>query len=116
MILTMLKSKLHRATVTACDLDYEGSAAIDTALLEAAGILPGEQIDVLSLASGVRITTYAIAAPSGSGAIILNGPAARMAQPGDLVIVMAYAQMDEREAATHKPKVLLLDARNRIRQ
>jgi aspartate 1-decarboxylase len=115
MLLTMLKAKLHRATVTQCDLDYEGSISIDAALLEAAGILPHEQVDVLNIANGVRITTYAIEAPAGSGTIGINGAAARLFHTGDLAIVVAYAQMDESVARSRKPVVLQLDAANRIK-
>jgi len=114
MLLTMLKAKIHRATVTQCDLHYEGSISIDAALLEASGILPNEQVDVLNINTGARFTTYAIEAPAGSGTIGINGAAARLAQIGDLVIVIAYAQMDEAEARRHKPVVLSMDAKNRI--
>lgn len=114
MLLTMLKAKLHRATVTEADLDYVGSISIDAALLEASGILPNEQVDVLDITNGARLTTYAIPAPAGSGMIGINGAAARLVQKGDLVIIVAYAQMDETHARAHKPKVLQLDARNRI--
>ena len=114
MLLTMLKAKIHRATVTQCDLHYEGSISIDAALLEASGILPNEQVDVLNINTGARFTTYAIEAPAGSGTIGINGAAARLAQIGDLVIVIAYAQMDEAEARKHKPVVLSMDAKNRI--
>ena len=114
MRLTMLKSKLHRATVTEADLDYVGSISIDAALLEQSGILPNEQVDVLDITNGARLTTYAIAAPAGSGTIGINGAAARLVQTGDLVIIVAYAQMDVAEARVHKPVVLQLDARNRV--
>jgi aspartate 1-decarboxylase len=113
MILTMLKAKLHRATVTRCDLDYEGSISIDAALMAAAGILAGEQVDVLDINNGIRFTTYAIPAPAGSGAIGINGAAARLAQPGDLVIVLAFAQMSEEEARRHAPRVVKLDEANK---
>ncbi len=111
MILTMMKAKLHRATVTQCDLNYEGSISIDAALMEASGILPNEQVDVLDIMNGERFTTYAI--PAASGVIGINGAAARLCQPGDLVIVIAFAQMNEEEAKALRPKVLLLDAANR---
>jgi aspartate 1-decarboxylase len=114
MLLTMLKAKLHRATVTEADLNYVGSIAIDAALLEQSGILPNEQVDVLDITNGARLTTYAIEAPAGSGTIGINGAAAHLVEPGDLVIVVAYAQMDEREARIHKPKVLQLDTKNRV--
>lgn len=114
MLLTLLKAKIHRATVTQCDLHYEGSISIDSALLEASGILPNEQVDVLNIHSGARFTTYAIEAPAGSGTIGINGAAARLAQMGDLVIIVAYAQMDEAQAKRHKPVVLAMDGKNRI--
>ena len=114
MNLSMLKAKIHRATVTQCDLHYEGSISIDAALLEASGILPNEQVDVLNITTGARFTTYAIEAPAGSGCIGINGAAARLAQVGDLVIIIAYAQMDETVARNHKPKVLSMDGKNRI--
>jgi aspartate 1-decarboxylase len=107
----MMKAKLHRATVTQCDLNYEGSISIDAALMEASGILPNEQVDVLDIMNGERFTTYAI--PAASGVIGINGAAARLCQPGDLVIVIAFAQMNEEEAKALRPKVLLLDAANR---
>lgn len=114
MILTMLKCKIHRAKVTQADLNYVGSITIDTDLLNASGILVNEQVDVLNINNGERFTTYAIAAPSGSGTITINGAAARKAQPGDLVIICAYAQMDEAEAKGHAPTVLLVDEKNRV--
>lgn len=110
MLLTMMKAKLHRATVTGCDLNYEGSISIDAALLDASGILPNEQVDVLNINNGMRFTTYAI--PAGNGEICINGAAARLCQKGDLVIVIAFAQMDEAEAKAHRPRVVLLDGAN----
>ena len=109
----MLKSKLHRATVTGSDLHYEGSITVDPELLKAAGILTHEQVDVLNINTGARFTTYTIEGKRGSGAIGINGAAARLVQKGDLVIICAYAQMDEQEAKTHKPVVVLLDAHNK---
>ena len=114
MLLTLLKSKLHRATVTRADLHYEGSISIDSALMRAANILPNEQVDVLNVANGARFTTYAITAPEGSGEIGINGAAAHLAKPGDLVIVLAYAQMDEAEARRFKPVILKMDSQNRV--
>ena len=105
MNLTMLKAKLHRATVTQCDLHYVGSISIDRTLLTASGILPNEQVDVLNITNGARLTTYAIEAPAGSGIIGLNGAAAHKADVGDLVIVGAYAQMPAREARPRGPAV-----------
>ena len=113
MILTLLKGKIHRATVTQCDLHYEGSISVDSALLERAGILPHEQVDVLNINNGNRFTTYAIPAPAGSGMIGINGAAARLAQKDDLVIIIAYARMDEAEARTFTPRVVLVDDANK---
>lgn len=115
MYLTLLKGKIHRATVTSCDLGYEGSITIDPVLLEAAGILPYEQVDVLDLNNGARFTTYAIVSKKrGGGQMTINGAAARLVQPGDLVIVCAYGLMDEKEAKKLKPNVIMVDAKNRI--
>lgn len=116
MILTMLKAKIHRATVTQCDLHYEGSITIDTDLLEQAGILPHEQVDVLNINNGARFTTYAIEGARGSGIIGINGAAARLAQAGDMVIICAYAAMDAEVAKHHKPVVLQMDAENKVVQ
>ena len=113
MLLTLLKGKIHRATVTQCDLHYEGSISVDAGLLERAGILPHEQVDVLNINNGERFTTYAIAAPAGSGTIGINGAAARRAQKGDLVIIVAYARMDEAEARSFQPRVLMVDSNNK---
>ena len=113
MLLTLLKGKIHRATVTQCDLHYEGSISVDAALMERAGILPHEQVDVLNINNGNRFTTYAIPAAAGSGTIGINGAAARLAQKGDLVIIIAYARMEEAEAKSWQPRVLLVDGNNR---
>ena len=113
MLLTLLKAKIHRATVTQCDLNYEGSISVDAALLERSGILPHEQVDVLNINNGERFTTYAIPAPAGSGTIGINGAAARLAQKGDLVIIVAYARMEEAEAKSFSPRILLVDGGNR---
>lgn len=115
MILTMLKAKLHRATVTQADLDYEGSITIDMDLLEESGILVNEQVDVLDITNGARLTTYAIEGERGSGVIGINGAAAHLIKTGDLVIICAYAQMDEQEAKAHKPTVLLLNEHNKVK-
>ena len=109
----MLKSKLHRATVTQSDLHYEGSITIDTDLLDAANMLPFEQVDVLNINTGDRFTTYTIEGKRGSGTIGINGAAARLVQEGDLVIICAYAQMDEKEAKSYEPTVVLLDEENK---
>ena len=113
MQLTLLKGKIHRATVTQCDLHYEGSISVDATLMERAGILPHEQVDVLNINNGNRFTTYAITAPAGSGVIGINGAAARLAQKDDLVIIVAYARMDEAEAKSFVPRVLLVDSNNK---
>ena len=114
MILTLLKAKIHRATVTQCDLHYEGSISIDRELLERSGILPHEQVDVLNITNGERFTTYAIEAPAGSRTIGINGAAARKAQLGDLVIVVAYGQMEAEEARSFEPTVLQMNEDNTI--
>lgn len=113
MQLTLLKGKIHRAVVTQCDLNYEGSISIDATLLERSGILPYEQVDVLNVNTGDRFTTYAITAPAGSGTVGINGAAARLAQKGDLVIIIAYARMPEMEAKSFQPRVVLVDGANR---
>ncbi len=109
MQLTMLKAKIHRARVTQCDMNYEGSISIDRDWLDEVNILPNEQVDVLNINTGVRFTTYAISADRGSKTIGINGAAARLAQPDDLVIILAYAQMDEAAARTHNPVVFLAE-------
>ena len=113
MQLTLLKGKIHRAAVTQCDLNYEGSISVDAALMERAGILAHEQVDVLNINNGQRFTTYAIPAPAGSGTIGVNGAAARLAQKGDLVIIIAYARMEEQEARSFQPRLVMVDAANR---
>lgn len=109
MLITLLKAKLHRATVTAADLAYEGSIGIDLTLLEAAGILPHERVDVYDVTNGARLSTYAIPLAAGSGAIEINGAAAHLVHPGDTIIVCAYAQMTPEEAVGFTPRVVLLD-------
>ncbi len=116
MLLTMLKAKLHRATVTQADMDYEGSIAIDRDLLEASDILPNEQVDVLNITTGARFTTYAIEAPRGSKVIGVNGAAARLVQPGDKVIIVAYCQLPAEEARNYNPNVVLLGEGNAIKK
>jgi aspartate 1-decarboxylase len=110
----MCKSKIHRATVTRADLDYEGSIAIDTALLDAADILPYEMVQVFDLNNGERLETYAIPGETGSGMICVNGAAARLVQPGDLLIILSYTMMEEKEARGHKPRIVFVDSKNRI--
>ena len=111
---TMLKSKIHRATVTGLELDYEGSIAIDPILLEAADILPGEQVQVFNLQNGERFVTYAILGKRGTGQMMLNGPAARLAYRGDTIIVVAFAAVEEAAARKFKATVVKVDAKNRI--
>ena len=115
MNLTLLKAKIHRATVTEGDLHYEGSITIDPALLEASGILEYEQVDVLNITNGQRFTTYAIAGDThGKGDIKVNGAAARLVHKGDLVIICAFASMSEAETKTFQPKVVFVDGKNKV--
>jgi aspartate 1-decarboxylase len=114
MQLTLLKAKLHRACVTHAELDYEGSCAIDSELLELAGILEYEQIQIYNVTGGERFTTYAIRAEAGSRIISVNGAAAHKARPGDRVIICAYGTMSEQEARLHKPRLVYLDETNRV--
>src|ERR1700741_891300 len=116
MLLTLMKAKLHRETVTQADLDYEGSIAIDRDLLDASGILPHEQVDVLNITNGQRFTTYAIEAPRGSRVIGVNGAAARLVQKGDKVIVVTYGLLPAEEARHYAPTVILLDDANEIKK
>lgn len=114
MNLTLLKCKLHRARVTHAEVDYEGSCAIDKHMLDAAGILPYEQIQIYNVSNGERFTTYAIEAEAGSGVVSVNGAAAHRARPGDIVIICAYATMSAAEATAFKPRLIYLDDANRI--
>ncbi|WAC63544.1 aspartate 1-decarboxylase [Pseudoxanthomonas sp. SL93] len=114
MQLSLLKTKIHRATVTHSELNYEGSIAIDALLLEATGIREFEQVHVWDVTNGSRFTTYALRAEPGSGIISLNGGAARHVQVGDLVIIAAFASMSEEEAASFQPKLVYVDGQNRI--
>ena len=114
MNLTMLKSKIHRATVRQAELDYVGSITIDEELLEAAGILEYEQVQIVDVNNGERFETYTIAGERGSGMICLNGAAARCVQPKDKIIIMAYASVSAEEAKTHKTTVVFVDDDNRI--
>ena len=113
MRLIAFKSKIHRARVTEANLNYEGSVTIDADLMAAADILPNEQVQVLNVNNGERFDTYAIRGPRGSGVICLNGPAARLAHVGDLVIILTYALMEREELERHTPRVILVDERNR---
>ena len=114
MIRTMLKSKIHRATVTQADLHYVGSISIDRDLMDAADLLEGEKVAIADVTNGARLETYVIPAPAGSGVIGINGAAAHLVDPGDLVIVMSYAQFDDAEARALKPRVVPVDCDNRI--
>jgi aspartate 1-decarboxylase len=110
----MLRGKIHRARVTRCDLNYEGSITIDRDLLKAADILPFEQVQVLNLNNGARFATYAIEGEAGSGEIGLNGAAARCARKGDTVIILTYDQVAEEQLSSHMPKLVFVDENNRI--
>jgi len=112
---TLFKSKIHRATVTHADLDYEGSITLDADLMRAADILPYEKVAVWNVTRGSRLETYALEGPSGSGVVCINGAAAHHNRPGDLVIVATFAEVDEAEARAHRPTVVLVDGQNRIR-
>ena len=114
MMRTMLKSKIHRATDTQADLHYVGSVTIDEDLLDAADLLPGEQVAIVDVTNGARLETYVIPGARGSGVIGINGAAAHLVHPGDLVIMISYGQMDESEAKSHIPRVVHVDADNRI--
>lgn len=114
MMRVMLKSKIHRATVTQADLHYVGSIAIDRALMEAADLLEGERVVIADITNGARLETYVIPAPAGSGTIGINGAAAHLVSEGDLVIIMSYAMVDDAEARRLKPRVVHVDDRNRI--
>jgi aspartate 1-decarboxylase len=116
MYRTMLKSKVHRATVTQSDLHYVGSLTIDAAIMDAADLLPGEQVDVVDIDNGARLTTYVIEGERESGIIGVNGAAARMVSPGDLVIIISYAILDPAEIVQHRPRVVFVDRQNRALQ
>ena len=111
----MLKSKIHRATLTGCLLEYEGSIAIDSDLLKAADILPGELVHVLNVNNGKRLVTYAIEAPAGSGTVMLNGPASREGYKGDVLVIITYAEYEESELANYRANVVKVDAQNRVK-
>jgi aspartate 1-decarboxylase len=114
MMFKMLYSKLHRAKVTHSELHYNGSLGIDRELMEQAGLMVGQQIDVLNVNSGTRFTTYVLEEPAGSRTIGVYGAAAHLARPGDLVIIIAYAMMDPVEAKAHTPYILLMDENNNV--
>lgn len=111
---TMMTGKIHRATVTQADLHYVGSVTVDLDLLEAADILPGQQVDVVDVTNGARLTTYAIPGERGDGQVCINGAAAHLVHPGDVVILIAYGQLADAEARAYEPQVVLVDADNRI--
>ena len=114
MLRTMMKGKIHRATVTQADLHYVGSVTVDEDLLDAADILPGELVHIVDIDNGARLETYTIAGERGSGVIGINGAAARLVQTGDLVILISYAQMEDAEAKVFQPNVVFVDANNHI--
>lgn len=114
MFRNLLKSKIHRATVTDADLHYEGSVSVDLNLLEAADILPHEHVHIWDVTNGNRFETYALAAPRGSATICINGAAAHLAKKGDIVIITSFVTLPEDKVAAHQPKVVLVDAHNQI--
>lgn len=114
MMRIMMKSKIHRATVTQADLDYVGSVTLDTALMEAADLLDGEQVAIVDITNGARLETYVIPGERGSGVIGINGAAAHLVQPGDLVIIISYAALEDGAARGFQPKVVHVDENNRI--
>ncbi len=114
MLRTMMTSKIHRATVTQADLHYVGSVTVDEDLLDAADLLAGELVHIVDIDNGARLQTYTIAGERGSGVIGINGAAARLVHPGDLVILIAYGQMDDAEAREFKPSVVFVDSENRV--
>lgn len=114
MFRTMLKSKIHRATVTHADLHYVGSVTVDEDLMDAADLLAGERVAIVDVTNGARLETYVIPGPRGSGVVGINGAAAHLVAPGDLVILIAYATMDDDESRRYLPRVVFVDADNRI--
>ena len=114
MFRTMMKSKIHRATVTQADLHYVGSVTVDRDLMEAADLLEGEQVAIVDITNGARLETYVIPGERGSGVIGINGAAAHLVHPGDLVILISYAQMDDAELRAYSPRVVFVDGGNRI--
>jgi aspartate 1-decarboxylase len=111
---TMLKSKIHRATVTQADLHYVGSVTVDEDLMDAADLLPGEQVTIVDITNGARLETYVIAGDRGTGVIGINGAAAHLVHPGDLVILISYAGMDDATARAYRPRIVFVDADNRV--
>ena len=115
MLVKLLKSKIHRARVTETNLNYEGSITVDEELMKKADILPGEELWILNLNNGARFTTYAIVGKAGSGVVCLNGPAARLAEEGDEISILAYCLFSEEETKAHKAKIVYVDGKNRIK-
>ncbi len=113
MFRTMMKAKLHRATVTEANLNYVGSITIDEDLMDLVDLLPNEKVQIVNNNNGARLETYTIPGPRGSGVICLNGAAARLVHPGDIVIIISYAMMTDEEARNNKPKIAVLDAANK---
>ncbi|MDV6011431.1 aspartate 1-decarboxylase [Haloechinothrix sp. LS1_15] len=116
MYRTMLKSKIHRATVTQADLHYVGSVTVDETLMREADLLPGEQVTIVDITNGARLETYVIPGEADSGILGINGAAAHLVHPGDLVILLSYAQLSNDEAVSYEPRILFVDADNRIQQ
>lgn len=116
MLRSMMKSKIHQATVTEANLQYEGSITIDADLMKAAELLPGEQVHIVNLNNGSRIETYTVEGAAGSGTVCMNGAAARWAQVGDVVIIISYGLMEDKEARQLKPRIVFVDRNNRIRE
>ncbi len=115
MYLSLLKCKLHGATVTDANLNYEGSIGIPRDLMDAAGLLAHERVDVLNFANGARLTTYVLEYPAGSGHIVMNGPAAHLIKKGDEIIIVAYASMEPKKAKKHQPTIIILGAGNKVK-
>jgi len=111
---TLLSGKIHRATVTLADLDYIGSVSIDKDLLDASGICEWEKVAILDVTNGTRLETYAITAPRGSGEVCINGAAAHLVQPGDIVIILSYAEVEEENIGSHTPRIVLVNSENKI--
>lgn len=116
MFRTMMKAKIHRATVTEANLNYVGSITIDSDLLDMLDMLPNEKVQIVNNNNGARLETYIIPGPRGTGTICLNGAAARLVQPGDTVIIISYAIMSDEEARTHQPKVAIMGENNTVKQ
>jgi len=116
MLRTIYKSKIHNATVTESNLIYEGSITIDSALLKATDIFPGEKVQIVNINNGTRVETYVIEGEAGSGTICMNGAAARWAQPGDKVIIISYCLVESKEASTFSPKLICVDEKNKVKK